>query len=546
MEGPTSLHEQLSETWSSPNEFMVTERERSYIGELVSTDERIGREVAAKYGRGTIPKRPMMVRLIRRAQFELKKIVGPAARKAQRFARRQWNRRVIDHRRVVDGTTFVLSRHSFVVVNLTSETAQQALADTSAEFVILTREPNALLKSALQPIAETLAHSNASMWFGDSRNTGGVRERRSQFTRLLLRQVDALGPVVIVRAATLRDAIRETATQAAELWPLAVGLTIAESEIELIPEVLGVGAVTVSELGAAEAEATALVRSELMHSGLRATVEQQPLGRRSIAYALIGSPLVSIVIPTRGTGNEGTSFVVDAVRSIIHKSTYDNFELVIVADDPTPQPVVDEVERIAGDKVRWVRWSEPFNFSSKMNLGAACAAGEYLLFLNDDIEVVLPNWIERMLSLNGVDEVAYIGALLFFEDQTIQHAGHVYMGGPGHIGFGEALRQNDSAQLIALDRVCSGVTAACSLMRKELFARVGGFSTAFPSNYNDVDLGLKVLESGYRSAVSGGARLYHFESKTRDARVLRSEIEQLHLRWVKRMDRDFLCRSYES
>lgn len=538
------LHEQLSETWSSPNEFVVTDRQRSYIAELAATDARIGSEAAAKYGRGTIPKRSIPVRLVRRALFELKKIVGPAARKAQRFTLRQWNRRVADRRRVPDGASFELSGRTFAVINLNSETAKHSFAQTSAEFLILTREPNALLHSAKQPMTAAVESSSAGMWFGDSRNVHGIRERRPVFNRLLLRQVDALGPVVIVRSDLLLTAASPDVPTA--LWPLALGLTMSEDSVELIPEVLGVGPATVSELGEHESAAAALVKAELVTSSIRASVTPAPLGRRTIEYQLANTPLVSIIIPTRGTGPGGNAYVAEAVKSIIAKSSYPQIEIVIVADDPTPQAVVSQIDELADASVKWVRWSQPFNFSGKMNLGAACASGEYLLFLNDDVEVVSSDWIERMLSLIGVDGIQYSGALLFFEDQTIQHAGHVYKGGPGHIGFGDVIRRNDANQLLALDRVVTGVTAACSLMSQSMFTSIGGFSQAFPGNYNDVDLSLKVSESGARVAVAGGARLYHFESKTRDATVQRSEIEQLHLRWVRRISADDNYRGLEA
>lgn len=530
------LHEQLSETWSSPNEFVVTERERRFIAELAATDERIGREVAAKYGRGTIAKRSIPVRIVRRVFFELKKFVGPAARKVQRFVLRQWNRRVTDRRRVPDGTIFEMNGRTFEVINLNSETARKPISEARSEFLILTREPNALLKSATQPIAATVSVSDESMWFGDSRNAYGARERRPVFTRLLLRQVDALGPVVIVRS----DVMHTVATNdiAPNLLPLTLGLTLREESIELIPEVLGVGPVTVSELGEREPEAVALVEAELARSSLKATVTPMRLGRRNVEYQLASTPLVSIIIPTRGTAHDGGSYVVDAVRSIVQKSSYPNLELMIVADNPTPQHVVDEVDQIAGQFVRWVRWSEPFNFSNKMNLGAVCAEGEYLLVLNDDIEVVSADWVERMVSLLGVDGIGHAGALLFFGNQTIQHAGHLHRRGVGHVNIGEPIRLKDPSQILVLDQPRAGVTAACSVLTRELFFDIGGFSSEFPGNYNDVDLCCKVRDAGYLNAVSGHARLYHFESITRDAQVQKFELERLFSRWWRCLEHD--------
>lgn len=536
--------EKRNDTWCSPNEFQVSERELEFVAQLEVTDQRIGEEVSAKYGRGTIAKRSIPVRLVRRALFELKKVVGPAARKVQRFGSRQWHRRIADRRRVNDATQFNSLGHSFEVIALSSLEARERAKSSRAEFLVFTREPNTMLHSAIDSIGAAVDGSSSQMWFGDSRNLGGVRERRPRFNRLMLRQVDALGPVIIVRSNALKSEQIQNINPV--LWPLHFGLTFAEFEVELIPKVLGVGDVTVSNINDQDDEAANLVRAELQLSGIAATVETSQHARRRVHYSFDGSPKVSIVIPTRGTIHDGTAFVVEAVKSIMGKSTYKNLEIVIVADDPTPQSVVTSIDEIAGDIVRWVRWSEPFNFSRKMNLGAACASGTFLLFLNDDIEVVSPGWVDSMLSLIAIDGIGYTGALLFFDDQSVQHAGHVYFGGPGHIGFGEVVRRNDSNQTLTLDRITTGVTAACSLVTKKSFEQAGGFSPLFPGNYNDVDLSLKLSELGEKSAVAGGACLYHFESKSRDATVLRSEIEQLHLRWVRRMESDENYRGLES
>ena len=342
--------------------------------------------------------------------------------------------------------------------------------------------------------------------------------------------MDAFGPVVLVRTDLLRESSKLENIHA-ELWPLALGLGIPANQVQLIPEVLGVGAVSESVSAPNVAEAIKLVEDELSASNSTAYITVDGLGRRNVCYAVTAAAAVSIVIPTRGSAHNGQPLILGAVKSILARSTYSNIEFVIVADDPTPQHVIDEIDGLAGDRVRWVRWVEPFNFSSKMNLGAACSTGEYLLFLNDDVEVVSPDWIERMLGLIGVDDIGYAGALLFFEDSTIQHAGHFYASGADHIGLRQTFNPLGSAETLSFDRIVTGLTAACSIIPAELFVERGGFSEEFPGNYNDVDLSLKVREAGAASAVAGGARLYHFESKTRDATVSKAELAALHGRW---------------
>lgn len=252
--------------------------------------------------------------------------------------------------------------------------------------------------------------------------------------------------------------------------------------------------------------------------------------------------LISIVIPTRGDSGiirgEERVFVVEAVDSIVQKSTWQNFEIVIVADDATPQPVINELERLAGSKLQFVRWTEPFNFSKKMNRGIACSNGKFIIALNDDVEIVTPDWLEQQQLVMKDFDASLVGSLLFFEDASIQHAGHYYQGGAGHIGINENWNPYISTDCYAVNRYASGATAACAMFSRKTFDLVGGFSNRFPNNFNDVDLSLKITICGKKSAIAGGSRLYHFESKTRVPTVLHSEAIELRRRWAKLITED--------
>ncbi len=254
-------------------------------------------------------------------------------------------------------------------------------------------------------------------------------------------------------------------------------------------------------------------------------------------------PSVSIIIPTRGSrgrawGIERT-MVTEAVRSVFARSTHTDVELVVVADTVTPSEVLDELRDLAGDRLEVVEWDRPFDFSAKCNLGAAQATGDVLLFLNDDVEVVTPDWIETMVAFLREPDVGAVGCHLLFEDRRLQHGGHVLIGGnPGHLMFGEDPRSEKNRLALWLDREVAGVTAACLAMRAEVFAEVGGFSTAFPNNYNDVDLCAKVRHAGYRIVVTPHAQLFHFESVTRDPTVSTGELERLRARWSADLHRD--------
>lgn len=530
------------ETWSSAREHTITQEELSFIAALQITDRHIGDE--QRRAQGVLPRRSFMERVANRLRIELRKSFRYFILHPIEFLKAQWFRRLGKFLRNARWQSSGSIPGKVEIIDINSADLRKRLETADSEFWILMRNQAKLFPRGVKAIRRSLSHSSAMMWFGDSRNRLGRIERRSEFNRLLLRQVDALGPVVVIRTNVLRS-IPQTIPP--HLWPLFVGLNSLENEIELIPEILALGDVTVSNLNGSEKTAASIVRSELQASHIEATVTEVSNSRRMVAYDFGHVPLISIIIPTRGTANDtGRAFVVDAVDSIIQKSSYGNFEVIIVADDDTPQDVIDSIDALNSSLVKWVRWSKPFNFSEKMNLGAACASGEYLLFLNDDTEVVSPRWMEDMLSLIGVDRIGYTGALLFFDDQTIQHAGHVYKGGAGHIGFGEKMRLNDPSQITHLDRKVSGVTAACSLVSKSLFERAGGFSVDFPGSYNDVDLCLKLALLGSDIAVAGSARLYHFESKSRDATVKKSEILLLQARWRNKIQHDRHYRGLEN
>jgi GT2 family glycosyltransferase len=277
---------------------------------------------------------------------------------------------------------------------------------------------------------------------------------------------------------------------------------------------------------------------------LPATVEQiHPEGIYRVRRRVRGQPLVSFVIPTRGSigilRGQPRTFVVEAVRSILAKSSYPNLEFVIVADRDTGKDVAPSLAELCGDRLRWLWYDHPFNYSHKVNLGVASSTGEYVVLLNDDVEVITPDWIETLLSLVQQPDVAMAGCCLLFEDGTIQHGGHLYGASTaiGHIAYGAPDGYAGPEFTMLMERECSGVTAACAIVRKADFLAVGGFCRSLPFNYNDVDFSLKLRNTGKRIVWTPFARLYHFESKSRQVGVGTSERDRLSRRWSHVLDR---------
>ena len=247
-------------------------------------------------------------------------------------------------------------------------------------------------------------------------------------------------------------------------------------------------------------------------------------------------PRVSIVIPTAGQVRdvrfEPVVLVVNCVRSIVERSSYRNYEIVCVVDDSVPAAVLKELREIAGERLRLVRFSGPFDFSAKINLGAVGSEGEHLLLLNDDIEVTTPNWIERMVMYSQHDGIGAVGGRLLWGDTRLQHVGVDFEHGlPNHTyrGFASDFRGYANSVLIA--RNCMAVTGACLMTPADVFAELGGLTRALPVNFNDIDYCLKVHASGRRIVYDPDLILYHFESSTRDPEVKEWEVNQLVDRW---------------
>jgi GT2 family glycosyltransferase len=180
-----------------------------------------------------------------------------------------------------------------------------------------------------------------------------------------------------------------------------------------------------------------------------------------------------------------------------------------------------------------VDYDRPFDFSAKINAGAVRSEGEHLLLLNDDIEVATPNWIERMVMYSGLTEIGAVGARLLLEDGRLQHGGVGFEGGlPGHPYYGWPGDAPGYANALKVARNQLAVTGACLMTRRELFDELGGLSSAFPINYNDVDYCLKLRATGRRTVYDPDLVMHHFESSSRSSDVAEWEKDLLLSRWA--------------
>jgi glycosyltransferase involved in cell wall biosynthesis len=352
-----------------------------------------------------------------------------------------------------------------------------------------------------------------------------------------LLQQPVVGRVVLVRRQVL-DRVGGTPTDGgmAAVHDLALRVAATTDRIARIPDV--VARVRVDDIDPdTDGDRLAVVERRARRIGLDASLSVGDVpGVVRVDRRAGDSPLVSIVVPTRGTDGlafgRRRSFVVEALRSIVEQSTYRRFELVVVHDPETPPDVLDELRSLPAE-LSLVAFDRPFNFPEKIAAGADAAGGELLLLLNDDTELIEPSSIERMVAHLDDPGVAMVGAKLLFEDGRLQHGGHVYTGAIHHACFGWPGESPGPAPLfpLAVARECSGVTAGCALVRRSVFDAVGGLDPALPHNYNDVDLSLKIRSAGHRIIWTPHATFFHFESRSRRPEIRPDELAEIERRW---------------
>lgn len=263
-------------------------------------------------------------------------------------------------------------------------------------------------------------------------------------------------------------------------------------------------------------------------------------GSFDVRYAVQGSPLISVVIPSAGRtamirGQE-VDLLANVVDGLFTRTGYRNIEVVIVDNGDLRQ---ETVERLARFPCRFVTFQGPFNIATKMNLGAAAARGEFVLFLNDDIDPILPDWLDCMLQYAQRPGVGAVGAKLRFEDGSLQHVGVAFADGlPDHIR--RCAPPGDPGHFFSscATRNYLAVTGAVLLTSKALFMELGGFDERFAINYNDVDYCLKVFASGYRNVFAAQAELFHFESVSRERTVADEEISLFLEKWQNLVKHD--------
>lgn len=235
-----------------------------------------------------------------------------------------------------------------------------------------------------------------------------------------------------------------------------------------------------------------------------------------IKYEILGNPKISIVIANKDHAEDLTR----CISSILERSTYDNYEIIIVENNSASEEIFSYYKKIQENPaIRVITYEGEFNYSKINNLGVSQAAGEYVLLLNNDTSVITPDWLEELLMYAQRKDVGAVGAKLYYEDRTIQHAG-VVLGLGAHRTAGHSHYRVDHRNLGYMGRLCyaqnvMAVTGACLMMRKSLYEELGGLDEGFAVALNDVDLCIRAWKAGRVNVFTPFAELFHYESASR-------------------------------
>ena len=435
-----------------------------------------------------------------------------------------------------------------------AENTNRAFAMTKGEFVGLLDHDDLLAPNALYEIVKILQdHPQADALYTDEDKVTTELDEHFQphlkpdFNLDLLRSNNYICHFFVVRKSIVEKAggFRKE-FDVAKVYDFIFRCTEKAEEVLHVPEILyhwrthkaSTADNPASKMYAFEAGKRA-IEAHLERTGTKGEVSHtQDLGFYRVKYPVQGKPLVSVIIP-----NKDEKETLQTCLEMLEKNTgYQNLEIIIVENNSTTDEIFRYYKELSGNqRVHLLRWGKEFNYSAINNFAVAHAKGEYLLFLNNDVKSINSGWLEEMLGVCQRPEVGGVGAKLIYPDNTIQHAGCVIgMGGiAGHMFVDMPADRTGYLHKASILQDMSAVTAACLLMKKEVFEQAGGFTEELAVAFNDVDLCLKVRKNGYLIVYDPYAKLYHMESKTRGAedskekvRRFQTEIEYMRCHWI--------------
>jgi glycosyltransferase involved in cell wall biosynthesis len=422
------------------------------------------------------------------------------------------------------------------------------LSDIAGDFIVFFQSGQRLASSALYEFAAGInQYPDIDLIYGDEDSVGGWGGPREPFHKPswspdYLETFNYIGFPACFRTAIARGCFAN-----AHLYDMVLRFTERTTKVLHVPKILGhsVGKLRVETGPLVNGEALDIIAlsGRLGRTGRRGSVYEHGLhkGCYGIRLDLNRSPLVSVVIPTAARTVRLRERRIDLIQNVIgqirDRSTYTNVEIIVV-DNGDLSPTQLRVLAEAG--CRRITYAEPvFNVAKKLNLGVTAAKGELLLLMNDDIEILTPTWIERLLEHFEKPHVGVVGAKLLYPNGQTQHVGVVHnFGNPDHVR--RNFPRDDAGYFFSTCGVrnYSAVTGACMMTRADLYREVGGYSQELAVNFNDVDYCMKVRRKGFSVVYTPTAELIHMESLSHAVTLDMGELAWYHQRWAAELVSD--------
>jgi GT2 family glycosyltransferase len=437
-----------------------------------------------------------------------------------------------------------------------SAATNSAFSIASGEWIALLDHDDVLSRAALAEVALCIAsHPEAEIIYSDEDKLNSAGERfdpyfKPDFSRELFRSQNYLNHLTVHRAGNIRAVGGwRTGYEGSQDYDLNLRIMerIDAARIRHIPKILyhwraveGSTALAGSEKGYAYAAGLRALAEHVQRTGLPASVEGAPgTPYYRLRFAIPEpAPLVSLIVPTK----DKVDLLRGCLESIFDHTSYGNYEVIVVNNNSSGEKTHAYLSHIKEKKgVRVIDYQKPFNFSAINNYAVARARGSIVGLINNDIEVISPDWLTEMVSWAVQPDIGCVGAKLYYANDTIQHGG-VILGIGGVAGHSHKYFPREHPGYFSRLKVVqnlSAVTGACLLVRKDVYEAVGGLNEdALTVAFNDVDFCLKVREAGYRNVWTPYAELYHLESESRGAednpdkvRRFQQEIRYMQERW---------------
>ena len=433
----------------------------------------------------------------------------------------------------------------------TAPSHDEALRGARGSIVAFVDQGDALAAEALFEVVKRFNDdSSVEIVYADQDLIDAAGHRSDPFFKPdwdpeLLLATNILGPFTAVRRSLIeRTGGLRPQMGAGQPYDLALRASEQEARISHVAKIL-------SHLGPRETTRDAILSRHAAARDERRAIEDALERRRrpgcvdtlftnrgprcyTTRFRIVDRPLVSIVIPTRNQAE----LLRTTIDSILTRTEYDAYEIVVMDNDSREPEAVEYLASLQSPCTVY-RWTDPFNYSAINNDGVRKARGQQLLFLNNDVEVIRPDWLTALVEYAQLDAVGAVGAKLLYGDGTIQHAGVVLnVGGVAQHAFRCTAKEVLGAPRLAdLPRNCSAVTGACMMVPRRVFDEVGGFDEALRVVLNDIDLCLRIRERGYEVVYTPHALLYHHEGASRGRLHPAEDEERFVKRWSAQLGR---------